>query len=129
MDSRRVSISVTSTSEDEDIYSFGSTFGVLWLDKWFSKTLQDEILGDYFKKVSDNLGGLVNGQYESKMKQYALLSLLGPAFVGKHFIGQNRVNIRALEKLKMEEVYKDSKNYAATFAEMEKTLKISQMQQ
>ena len=77
-------------------------------------------MGDYFKKVSDNLGGLVNGQYESKMKQYALLSLLGPAFVGKHFIGQNRVNIRALEKLKMEEVYKDSKKYAATFAMMEK---------
>ena len=107
MDSRRVSISVTGTSEDEDIHSFGSAFGVLWLDKWFSNTLQDEVLGDYFKKVSDNLGGLVNGQYESKMNQYTLLSLLGPAFVGKHCIGQNRVNIRALEKLKMEEVNKD----------------------
>jgi hypothetical protein len=113
MDNRRVSISLTSTSEDEDIYCFGSTFGVLWLDTWFRKTLQDEILGDYFKKVSDNLGGLVNGH-------------LGTAFVSKHFIGQNRLNIKALEKLKMEEVYKDSQKYTATLSKMEKTLKISQ---
>ena len=41
--------------DDEDIHSFGSAFGVLWLDKWFSKSLQDDKLGDFFKKVSDVL--------------------------------------------------------------------------
>ena len=123
MENRRVSISVTYTHDDEDIHSFGSAFGVLWLDKWFSKSLSDDELGDFFKKVSDELGGLVIGQYESKMKQYALLSLLGPAFVGKHFVGQNRVNIRALEKLKLEEVYKDSKKYTSTFSNIEQNLK------
>ena len=72
--------------------------------------------------MSDSLGCLVIGQYDSKMKQYALLSLLGPAFVGKHFVGENKVDIRGLENLRQEDVYKDSKKYEATFSKIKTDL-------
>ena len=111
MEARGTSPSVIVQEDHEDLYSFGAKFGILWLDKWFSKVLQDDALGDYFQKVSDNLGSLVNGHYDSKMKQYALLSLLGPAFVGKHFLGEHKVDIRELENLRQEDVCKDSKKY------------------
>ena len=122
MESRGSSPSVLVSKEVDDIYSFGTKFGIIWFDKWFCKCLEDDSLGDCFQIVSDSLGCLVIGQYDSKMKQYALLSLLGPAFVGKHFVGENKVDIRGLENLRQEDVYKDSKKYEATFSKIKTDL-------
>ena len=59
--------------------------GVGWLDRCFCKALDDEELQVQFSSVSDSLGPLVRGNYDSHLKQSAVLSLLGPAFVCKHF--------------------------------------------
>ena len=122
MESRGSSPSVLVSKEVDDIYSFGTKFGIIWFDKWFCKCVKDDSLGDCFPIVSNSLGCLVIGQYDSKMKQYALLSLLGPAFVGKHFVGENKVDIRGLENLRQEDVYKDSKKFEATFSKIKTDL-------
>ena len=60
-------------------------FEVGWLDRCFQRCLEEESLQHSFSLVSEGLGRLAQGSYDSKTKQTALFSLLGPAFVFKHF--------------------------------------------
>ena len=74
--------------------------GVDWLDRCFSAALDQEDVQRNFSLVSDSLGPLVLGNYDTKLKQSVILSLLGPAFVCKHFRNDEAVikHIRNLEK-------------------------------
>ena len=76
------------------------SLGVDWLDRCFSKALDHEELQRNFSLVSDSLGPLVVGNYDTKLKQSVILALLGPAFVCKHFRNDEAVikHLRSLEK-------------------------------
>ena len=65
-------------------------FQVGWLEKCFQRCLEDDDLQRSFAPVSDGLADLIVGTYESRTKQAALFSLLGPAFVRKHFTEDDR---------------------------------------
>ena len=65
-------------------------FRVAWLDQCFQRCLEDDDLQRHFGLVSDGLAELIVGSYESRTKQAALFSLLGPAFVWKHFTTDER---------------------------------------
>ena len=60
-------------------------FRVAWLNQCFQRCLEDDDLQRNFGLVSDGLAELIVGGYDSRTKQAALFSLLGPAFVLKHF--------------------------------------------
>ena len=64
-------------------------FRVAWLEQCFQRCLEDDDLQRHFGPVSDGLAELIVGTYESRTKQAALLSLLGPAFVRKYFSQDN----------------------------------------
>ena len=76
------------------------SLGVDWLDRCFSKALDHEEIQRNFSLVSDSLGPLVVGNYDTNLKQSVILSLLGPAFVCKHFRNDEAVikQLRSLEK-------------------------------
>lgn len=65
-----------------------SLFDIPWLDRCFQRCFELEDLEYNFSLVSDGLACLSQGSYDSQAKQAALMSLLGPAFVYKHF-GKN----------------------------------------
>ena len=58
--------------------------GVDWLDDAFEDIIQDDTFAYHFQNISNTLGYLVKGNYDSKEKQEALLDLLGPSFVCQH---------------------------------------------
>ena len=64
---------------------FFNKFGVPWLDRSFGEALQDDSLVELFGAVSDSLGPLLRGSYDTDVKQMILINLLGPAFICKHF--------------------------------------------
>ena len=70
--------------------------GVPWLDLCVLGCMEDEHLQHHFGLVSDGLGSLVGGSYGSKNKR-ALLTLLGPSFVWKHFSSEDRIKITQSE--------------------------------
>ena len=68
-------------------------FSVAWLEQCFQRCLEDDDLQRSFAPVSDGLAQLLVGTYESRTKQAALFSLLGPAFVRKHFSQDDRLHL------------------------------------
>ena len=101
---------------------FSAKFGILWFDHWITKSLEDDSMGEYFNIVSDAMGPFVSGHYDSRIKQCALYSLLGPAFVGKHIVGANKADIRILENLTEEDIEKNLTQYTATFSKIKNDL-------
>ena len=96
--------------------------GVGWLDRGFSKALDDEELQQRFSVVSSSLAPLVRGTYDSEVKQAATFSLLGPAFVCKHFSQDEAAvrNIRRLERLQGCDM--ENERFSATFSKVRSNL-------
>ena len=91
--------------------------GLGWLDRCLSRALEDEELQLQFSSVSDSLGPLVRGNYDSHLKQSAVLSLLGPAFVYKHF-RQDQAAMRimkSLEKSQNLDMPNETERFSAMF--------------
>ena len=58
--------------------------GVEWLNEGFEDIIIDDVFASHFQNVSDTLGYLVRGNYNSNEKKAALLELLGPSFFSQH---------------------------------------------
>ena len=63
--------------------------------------------------MENELGRLVKGDLNTAMKQHALFTLLGPSFVGRYLATTRKIDMRALERTKIQDVYRDSQRYGA----------------
>ena len=97
------------------------SLGVDWLDRCFSKALDQEEVQRNFSLVSDSLGPLVVGNYDTNLKQSVILSLLGPAFVCKHFRNDEAVikHIRSLEKAQEIDTLTKNEKFSATLIKVQ----------
>ena len=95
-----------------------------WIDELLVTANRDQALKEFIGKVSNNLGKLVVGHYDSKVKQCILLELLGEPFFKKHFTGEYGVDINSLKRLRNEVQCNKDKKYNLLYADISKHLEM-----